>query len=37
LQKEFEKIDKDFSGFIEVKQLEAAIQNTEYTMTIEEI
>ena len=37
LKAEFEKIDKDFSGFLELSELEQAIQNAEFNMTNEEI
>ena len=37
LKAEFEKIDKDFSGFLELSELEQAIQNAQFNMTNEEI
>jgi hypothetical protein len=35
LKAEFEKIDKDFSGFLEISELEEAIKNAHYSMTPE--
>jgi Ca2+-binding EF-hand superfamily protein len=37
LKAEFEKIDKDFSGFLEISELEEAIKNAHYSMTPEQI
>ena len=37
LKEEFEKIDTDSSGFIEVSELRQAINNADLTMTAEEI
>jgi len=37
LKAEFEKIDKDFSGFLELSELEQAIRNAHYSMSPEEI
>ena len=37
LKAEFEKIDKDFSGFLELSELEQVIQNAQFNMTNEEI
>ena len=37
LKAEFEKIDRDFSGFLEVSELEQAIQNANFNMSQEEI
>ena len=37
LKTEFEKMDKDVSGFLEVSELEQAIANADFSMTSEEI
>lgn len=37
LKKEFEKMDKDLSGFIEIKELETAIQSAELDISSSEI
>jgi calcium-dependent protein kinase len=37
LKKEFEKMDKDLSGFIEIKELEQAIQQADLDFTAAEI
>ena len=37
LKTEFEKIDKDYSGFLELSELEQAIRNAHYAMSHEEI
>lgn len=37
MKAEFEKIDKDFSGFLELSELEQAIKNAEFNMSPEEI
>jgi len=37
LKHEFEKVDTDFSGFLEIKELEKAIESANFNMTSEEI
>lgn len=37
LKAEFEKIDKDYSGFLEIQELEQAIKNADFNMSSEEI